>query len=545
MPKEIITGRASSRETNASIVVVGFPSLTIEKPRNETYFLNTSLLLRVDTDGAGVWYNLDGGTNVTFTDDELEEERTYFNTSNGGHKIYVFANNSGGDVTKRNVSFYVSPGLHNVSYSKYTGYGKGSSTNFNDFSYNELQNLSNVTLEHVSHGKIKFNAIINVIDDGVPGDGVSDIDNNLNISFNEIFLNSTALSNFNKSATLNLYGLTFTNPRMLMNGKVCPSTTCTVNAYTEDGNLSFNVTHFTTFSSEETPVGAESGNGGTAGSSGSGGGGGSGATAINKDFSVDKENIRFSLKQGEIKTEQFSVENIGDSEIKIKVSTELDDFLRISEREFSLKSGEKRVVDVDFVASEKITPDIYLGKIFIEGGEIKREILVSGEVESKVALFDVKVSILDKSLEVTNDEEVITLVEIFNLERVGLVDVKIIYEIRDFEGNVVLEEEESVGVETRTSINKIFSMPKNAPVGKYIIYVRVDYDGRVASSSVQFEVVKKSLLSHSHYFTGIAVGVALILFLYILYELARIRKHDLLYHKLNKYSKGKLKKRRI
>ena len=90
-----------SPQFNLSVQVVGLPSLIIESPRNESYFSNESLKLKVISNGESTWYNVDGNTNVGLIGGE-----TTLNISGGNHTINVFANNSYG-ITKKNVSFYV------------------------------------------------------------------------------------------------------------------------------------------------------------------------------------------------------------------------------------------------------------------------------------------------------------------------------------------------------------------------------------------------------------------------------------------------------
>src|SRR3989344_1540146 len=123
------------------------------------------------------------------------------------------------------------------------------------------------------------------------------------MSFNRIEINSTALNALNKSATLYLYGLTFTNPRPLRDGVVCPSSICKEVPPYIGGTFAFNVTHFTVYSSEETP--AEEAeeeaapSGGAGGGGGGGGGGGTAPIAAKREFSISKDALIVVLKQGQ------------------------------------------------------------------------------------------------------------------------------------------------------------------------------------------------------------------------------------------------------
>ncbi len=238
------------------------PSLEIVSPRNETYVANTSLLLNYSATSTisinPIWYSLDSGTNTTIT------TPVYFNISEGSHILFLYANNSNGFTTK-NITFFVNLTKFIIYYNEYKNSEKGNSTNFNQYSYEQIQNLSNVILENVNYGKILFNQNVNITNDANFSDTQLNLDNNTNISYNLIELNSDNLPDFNKLATLWLYNLTFSNPRILKNNAPCSSPTCVKESYS-DGVLKFNITGFTTYSAEETP--AEAG----APSAGEGGG---------------------------------------------------------------------------------------------------------------------------------------------------------------------------------------------------------------------------------------------------------------------------------
>ncbi|MBI2451568.1 hypothetical protein HYV50_00650 [Candidatus Pacearchaeota archaeon] len=451
-------------------VIESVPGLIIEKPTSGTYFSNVSLRLKITSNGNNFWYNLDNGANITFSGD------TYFNTSEGAHTIYVFANNSAG-ITKKNVTFNVNLSKYRVIYDEYRSSNKGTSTNFDEFSFEEIQSLSGIILENTQYGKISFNSEINVTNDGV-NDGITDLDFNTNVSFNRIEINSTGLPNFDVNATFSLYGLTFSNPRILKDGIVC-GVECNINSYS-GGNLTFNVTGFSVYSVEETPAGQP-----PAGSN-EGGGGGGGQTV---NFSIDKETISVSLKQGETKREGFIIENFGGSEIRININSSLGELLRIRESEISLKAGEKKEVFIDVIALETTNPDLYLGKIVIFSGTSSKEILFSIEVESKKPLFDVSARILDEYLKVKPGEKLLVEISLFNLAGIGKVDVLLDYEIRDSEGNVITKEQETVGVETQTKFVKTFIIPVDEQLGEYIFYTAAKYDGQTGSSSASFEVI--------------------------------------------------------
>ena len=306
----IITGNATSSGVSISITVTGPPTLDLLKPENETYFTVINIPLNFTTLNANsIWYKIDSESNITITGN------TTFNTTSGQHTLHLFANNTYGNSSE-SVIFFVNITKFDIRYDNYSN--NGSSTNFNTSSFEEIQNLSGVILERSSHGKISFNQAINLTNDSIYTDNVLDLDSYTNISQNFIEINTTALPNFNKSATLSLYGLTFTNPRVLRNGEVCPASICTeINYFSGNGTFIFNVTQFSNYSAgetlgeEETPAG------------GGGGGGRSSATS----FAIDRNEITVSLNPGQVKTEEIIITNTGKNPIVIKIDNLFQNFV--------------------------------------------------------------------------------------------------------------------------------------------------------------------------------------------------------------------------
>ncbi len=467
----VTTGEITEASVTITIAITGVPFLTIIKPLNQTYFENESLRLKVDTNTNDMWYNLDNGANITFTDEVL------FNTSEGGHTIYVFANNSFGTTTK-NVTFTVDGSLYEIIHENYKDANKGVSTNFSEFSFTEIQNLSDIVLEDTIYGKIIFNDAINVTDDANTTYSETDLDTNTNISFNRIELDSIALPNFNKNANLYLYNLTFSNPRILKDGAVCPSTVCTQNSYS-GGTLSFNVTGFTVYSAEETPedelvLPPPPG----------GGGGG-------LIFTTSVDEISISLKQGDVKTKEITINNLGNNKLSFSVTSDIGEFVKINQENFQIGPKEKKTIIIDFIARENTIPELYLGNLFIEALGVKKIIPITIEVESKVALFDISIEIPERFLDISPGEELLVKIDLHNLVSETETNIDLEYIIKDINGNIMLTEGERISVEGRKTFEKLIKIPEDIGFGRYVLYVRLIYDNTVASSSAWFNVEKK------------------------------------------------------
>lgn len=493
---ETVTGEVSAQPTNVSIQVIRFaPFLSILSPENKTYLKNESLLLNFTvTDEETVWYNFDNTANTTIT------SAIFFNISQGSHTLYMFANNSENNITSKNVTFSVNSTIFIISYDEYSSSTKGESTDFNSSTYEDIQNLSNIILEDTRYGKIQFNEAINVTNDLINNDNLLDLDNNTNISQNRIELNSTALPNFDKPATLYLYNLTFSNPRILRDGVVCPSSVCTFQSYS-GGNLTFNVTQFTVYSAEETPEKEEE----IVPSPGRGGG---------LTFTISLDEIIISLKQGEIKTEEITIKNERNTKISFSVSSDMGELINIREREFELEPKEEKTIFIDFIAKEDTIPELYLGNLFIESGGIKKRVAITIEIESKEALFDVRLNIPEKYLKVYPGEELNSEIEIFNIVETGKVNVTIEYLIKDEQNREIISEEDTLMVENQISFVKIIKIPENIEPGRYVLYTRVIYNEKVASASAWFEVNRRFQITIKNLFWSILI----IILIFIIYK---------------------------
>ena len=471
-----ITGKATTQQATISIVVVGAPSLILHSPKNHSYFNATALFLNYTaTNAVTVWYRLGNGTNITIT------TPLTFNVSFGSHTLFLFANSSSGLQSSKNVTFYVNASFFSISFGNFSGFGN--TTNLTQYSFEELQNLTNVKFEK-SYGKIFFgNQPINLTNSA--NSTYVNFDQYITISNNKIEINSSQLAGLNKSATLTLENLTFSDPALLVDGATCPSTICTLISYAS-GVLTFNVSHFTAYSSEETSSGTT---GTTGGTTGGGGGGGSSTIKTIKDFSLNTEQISVKLRQGETKREEVIITNNGSQKIELSISPyKIEKFLKLETEKVILGPGASYTLFVDVLAEGETIPNLYIGKIIVSGGGITKEVLLAIEIVSKNPLMDVKVEIPDRFLHVKGGENIVASLLLYNLGRTNRIDAVIDYQIRNSEDVIVYTEQETIAVETQTSFLKTLKIPKSLPPGSYNLYVRATYGEQVASASAWFVV---------------------------------------------------------
>lgn len=170
-------------------------------------------------------------TNVSIAKESIQNftQNLHFGGYNWSINCTNTANNTGSSLARK---------LSIIRKSSFNGTDLTAITN--------MSNISNFYLEESSYGKINFSEIIDLSNG-------ADINSYVQISENSISIDSAALPALNKSAILSLYGLSFSNPRILKDGAICPSSICQRISYS-NGTLIFNVSHFTAYSSEETPV---------------------------------------------------------------------------------------------------------------------------------------------------------------------------------------------------------------------------------------------------------------------------------------------------
>lgn len=395
-----------------------------------------------------------------------------------------------------------------------------------------ITNVTNFVIHTSSLGKINFST-------GVDLSEGFDLDSYINISFNRIELNSSALPNLNVSATLQLEGLAFSNPRILVDGELCPSSICKKISYS-GGVLVFNVSHFTTYTSEETPsetpspAAAPSGGGSSGGGSG-GGGGGPPAVPITTDFTIDKTAIKVVLKQGQSKTETFKIKNIGTSIFDVKaILSEIERFKtspEANELTTLLSPDEEKTIELVFKALENEKPDIYPSKISLKGPSTQKDIETVVEIDSAEPLFDVDVEVLPDSKKVFSGDELHVEVNLFNVRGFGRVDVNVEYAIKDFKGNTVAAEHETLAVETQAKFTRSLLVPSDLRPGNYVALVKVIYGDSIGTSSDIFEVKAKAIRLYPIQIKGyktvllIAGGVLLIgIIIFSAYRVGYVRK---------------------
>ena len=527
---ELTTRAISNLNSKATAVLIALsisadatpPTIYIDSPKNKIYNQNVSINLNftiVDDNLDKIYYNLNDDANTTIT------ANITFGAPSGYHTLKLFANDTFGHLNSSSVSFRVnlSHGW-NISFFEFTG----STTNFSASNITQLMNLSNVVLENPNHGKISFNENINISQD-------VNIDQYANISFNRIELQSEFLSMFNKSATLRIYNLTFSNPKILRDGVECSSSICVKNSYS-GGTLDFNVTGFSTyFSSEETTTVSSSGSpGGGGGSSGGGKTISSQGITTLENFKTDKEFIKVSLLQGETKRELLEIENTGVKTLDLSFDLEdISEFLifqtGLSRYDIKLNPGEKKSLQLMFNIAKNQKPGAYHGRIIVNSGESKKTINVLIEIESAIRIFDVGIRLPKK--EVIKGGSMDAEILVFRLagdeERV---DTQIEFGIKTLEGNIIVKEDARIAVQTQASFIENILIPND---------IEEELGDEFGTASETFRIVDEKDFITSHIIYVYILPPLALLILIIIFQILKQRAHNRREHR-KKYIKEEI-----
>jgi hypothetical protein len=112
----------------------------------------------------------------------------------------------------------------------------------------------------------------------------------------------------------------------------------------------------------------------------------------------------------------------------------------------------------------------------------------------KKELFDVDIEIPTRYKEVLPGEEVLVQMTLYNLERIGRVDVDVEYGIKDMQGNKIVSEDTTLAVEFQVSVVRSLDVPFDTRPGGYELFAIARYNDAVSTGSGLFRVIAKEEL---------------------------------------------------
>lgn len=175
----------------------------------------------------------------------------------------------------------------------------------------------------------------------------------------------------------------------------------------------------------------------------------------------------------------------------------------------SLQPGEERVMSISINPAEK---GLLTGMILFRTRNYEYKLPVVINVKSKNFLFDASISVLEQFKRVFADSPIRAQVNLFQIGQNESVDVLATYVIKDYLGNVYLEEKETFAVLKEKSYVREFSALGLAP-GRYILGLEIVYPGAFATASSGFEVLRGKTNWSKIIWTALAI-LAVLLFIW-------------------------------
>ncbi len=205
------------------------------------------------------------------------------------------------------------------------------------------------------------------------------------------------------------------------------------------------------------------------------------------NFTIDPDSFKVSLKQGESKTRILTITNIGTTNLTFNLTTSLQEFVILSEAEFSINAGGSKEITIDFRTKNNTPVEQYFGSIIINSTE-SRIVPVVIDVNAINIDFDIKIEIPENYKAVRPGEQVLANITIRNIKDIEPTKITLYIAVKDFFGNIYDSKEEQLTLTNSLKLYKNLTMPENSREGQYIFYGRVSDDENTAIDSDTFEV---------------------------------------------------------
>lgn len=252
------------------------------------------------------------------------------------------------------------------------------------------------------------------------------------------------------------------------------------------------------------------------GPSGGGGGGGGGATAPKTVFSMYPQLIQtyLPIEKDEIKT--VTINNEGETQLILELKLiNLEEIVSIETTNLVIPPKQEKTIELKiFNATQK--PGIYSGQLQLISKTLVKMIPIIIEIESEKPLFDASIEIPKDSYEIEVNSPLTSKITLINKANTGKeVNAEVTYTIKDFEGNDLYTEEESVTVLDTITYDKKLNV--NLKEGEYILAIKVDYGETTAVSSSTFKVLPKTVkgMQKSELYLIIIIAAILVIALLI------------------------------
>ncbi|MDD5133174.1 MAG: hypothetical protein PHD81_02385 [Candidatus Nanoarchaeia archaeon] len=249
--------------------------------------------------------------------------------------------------------------------------------------------------------------------------------------------------------------------------------------------------------------------------SGGGGGAGGGAAVPKVIFSIYPQLIQtyLPIEKDEIKT--VTINNEGETQLTLELKLiNLEEIVKIETTNLVIPPKQERTIELKiFNGTQK--PGIYSGQLQLISKTLVKMIPILIEIESEKPLFDASIEIPKEFYEIEENSPLTSKITLINKANTGKeVNAEVTYTIKDFEGNDLYIEKESVTVLDTITYDKKLNI--NLKEGEYILAIKVDYGETTAVSSSTFKVLPKTIKGMQKSELYLIIGIAAILIIMLI-----------------------------
>jgi len=265
-------------------------------------------------------------------------------------------------------------------------------------------------------------------------------------------------------------------------------------------------------------------------------------TLLPSNFKLDKTSIEISINPGKTTTRAITIENTGTLPITItkEIANFIKEFITMEEGKIFLLVGEKKTLNIGIVIPENTPPELYAGGISFTEGGIKKEVFTTIKVESEesTSLFDVKITIPEKSKITNPGEKLTSIIEIINIGTSASLEITIENIIKNSKGEIISYKNRTETITEKLNITEITDIPKKLAPGQYVFYTKVHYEDKIAIGSGNFFIKNKFPLTPLLLIIG-AVILIVVGFMILYYKKTKHPRKTKIKKKVKNISKKK------
>lgn len=306
-----------------------------------------------------------------------------------------------------------------------------------------------------------------------------------------------------------LFYLTYTGSAPTLRDSLFVSTTGTETAYTPSS---------ATITASATSTGSSGGGGGV---------GGIVVPASDVRISLSQEELSVNVLAGKEDKVRMQITNLGSVDIALGFEQEGLDGIISLPGNVGVKAGQTASFEIGFYGVDKA---LRTGTIYVKSGTgVVKSIPTVVNVRTENFLFDVSISIPLEYKKLLTSDILFVQIDLAEVRALTKVDVVATYVIKDFSGNVFLEETETFYVEEDKEFVKEFDLSNiGLKSGRYILGLEIVYPGAFATSSAQFEVQNQGFgallnLLKTYWIAVLIAGIAILILLIMIRVLTRRR----------------------